>query len=247
MGDIASNLVGHWELQDNAASTTVVATVGTDGTLTNSGNTSASSVTGPGGSYPLALSLDGTNDFISLTTGNAAVLQNVGAWTAAAWIKTSDSSSTIFSAQTSGTGFRAAIEITAGTFSTRSRSSNAGSIYGRATVATYNDGNWHHVAGVVDIANDTVDLYVDGSLIASTTLTGGTIAWTTSATANDASSNVWIGQYNSGTYYAGDLADVRVYQRELVAADISDLYALGSSGSSSRLLLTNAAYFGRQL
>lgn len=230
MGDIASNLVGHWELQDNAASTTVVATVGTNGTLTNSGNTSASSVTGPGGSYPLALSLDGTNDFINVTTGNSAAFQNVGAWTIACWLKTSASTGTVVSGSATTAGlFRAGISISTGTFVASSRSTNAGTLYGRATVATYNDGTWHHVAGVVDIANDTIDLYVDGSLIASTTLTNGTIAWTTSATANDASAAVRIGQYNSGSYFNGSLADMRFYQRELVAADISDLYALGSA------------------
>ncbi len=234
MGDIASNLVGHWELQDNAASTTVVATVGTNGTLTNSGNTSASSVTGPGGSYPLALSLDGTNDFINVTTGNSAAFQNVGAWTIACWLKTSASTGTVVSGSATTAGlFRAGISISTGTFVASSRSTNAGTLYGRATVATYNDGTWHHVAGVVDIANDTIDLYVDGSLIASTTLTNGTIAWTTTATDNDASAAVRLGQYNGATYFNGSMADVRFYQRELVAADISDLYALGSSGGTT--------------
>jgi len=52
------------KLQDNAASTTVVAAVGSNGTLTGAGNTSASSAVGPGGLLPLSLTFDGTNDYV---------------------------------------------------------------------------------------------------------------------------------------------------------------------------------------
>lgn len=51
------------DLQDDAASTTVVGTP-SNGTLTGAGNTEASSVDGPGGTYLKALSFDGSNDYI---------------------------------------------------------------------------------------------------------------------------------------------------------------------------------------
>jgi hypothetical protein len=74
-------LVGHWKCQDNAPSTNVVGEVGGDGTLTNAGNTSASSVAGPGGQLPLALNFDGVNDFVLTPyTGNLGNNFSVMAW-----------------------------------------------------------------------------------------------------------------------------------------------------------------------
>lgn len=63
-----ANLEGYWNLQDDAASTAVVDSSGNSltGTLTNAGNTSASSITGPNGWATKAIDLDGTDDYISL-------------------------------------------------------------------------------------------------------------------------------------------------------------------------------------
>jgi hypothetical protein len=67
--DITSNLLDWYKCQDKVASTAVVnsALGGTSGALVGAGNTSASSVTGPGGAFPRALQLDGTDDNITIT------------------------------------------------------------------------------------------------------------------------------------------------------------------------------------
>ncbi len=59
-------LVQHWKCDDNAASTTVVATVGTNGTLEGGDNTSAKTVAGPGGSITAGFDLNGTDDAITI-------------------------------------------------------------------------------------------------------------------------------------------------------------------------------------
>lgn len=60
-------LIQHWPLNDNAASTTVVATVGTNGTLNGGDNTSAKSVAGPGGSITLGFDFNGTDDAVDIS------------------------------------------------------------------------------------------------------------------------------------------------------------------------------------
>jgi hypothetical protein len=55
-------------MQDNAASTTVVAGVGSNATLVDAGNSEDIVATGPGGTLTGGLQLDNTNDLISLAT-----------------------------------------------------------------------------------------------------------------------------------------------------------------------------------
>jgi hypothetical protein len=64
-----ANLLDWYKCQDNAASTAIVnsAAGGSNGALVNAGNTSASTTTGPLGAFPLAIQLDGTNDNITIT------------------------------------------------------------------------------------------------------------------------------------------------------------------------------------
>ena len=40
------------------------------------------------------------------------------------------------------------------------------------------DGNWHHLAGVHDTDNDTIKIYVDGVLMASSSTTGNPVSST---------------------------------------------------------------------
>src|SRR5689334_12249072 len=60
-------LIQHWKLDDNAASTTVVATVGNNGTLNGGDNTSVKhSATGPGTGITSSFDMNGTDDFIDI-------------------------------------------------------------------------------------------------------------------------------------------------------------------------------------
>jgi hypothetical protein len=70
-------LLHHWKCDDNAANTSILATVGTN-IVTGGTNTSSLRTTGPGGLYPYAFLLNGTSQFldaalasISFSSGNA--------------------------------------------------------------------------------------------------------------------------------------------------------------------------------
>src|SRR5205807_8532448 len=80
-----------------------------------------------------------------------------------------------------------------------------------ASPLPYNDGDWHHAAGV--LRTGLAELYVDGVLVAQDTT--NPIASVRSATGTT------IGQVASG--FGGDIDEVRVYSRALPATEIAAL------------------------
>ena len=82
-------------------------------------------------------------------------------------------------------------------------------------VATVADGTWHHVAGVYDGA--TVTLYVDGAFDRVVSVAVGSL---------ETSNGLRFGEnWELGhSYFAGDLDEVRLYDRALDASEILDLY-----------------------
>ena len=93
------------------------------------------------------------------------------------------------------------------------------------------DGSWHHVAGVLDRAEATARVYVDGKLKKSVSTTGfGAI--------NDLNSPLSIGREftqtpDSPAYnFKGDLREVRIRNTALSSVDIqADLAATHLTGS----------------
>lgn len=86
------------------------------------------------------------------------------------------------------------------------------------------DNKWHHAVVVLDYSTQTMSLYKDGVLDRSAsgvTITMGDIL---SATASD--NNLYIGkaQYND-PYLNAKIADFRVYNKALSAADVTSLYS----------------------
>jgi hypothetical protein len=76
--------VQRYNLQDDAASTTIVAAVGSNGALVGGSNTADITTTGPGGSFPKALHFDGTDDYIN--SADVTFAANA-AGTIACWVK----------------------------------------------------------------------------------------------------------------------------------------------------------------
>ncbi len=87
------------------------------------------------------------------------------------------------------------------------------------TLATpgFNDGQWHHVAFLVDASGG--GLFVDGTLRASQPWTGTPGATTTTQ-------NLSLAQYpgTASPCLPGQLDDVRIYNRALSASDVSSLF-----------------------
>lgn len=234
MGDIASNLVGHWKLDDNAASTVVVGTVGGNGTLNGGDNTSAKTIAGPGGSLTAGLNFNGTDDYVALPVGT--LLRNVGASSLACWIKTSatgDDRAVSVGTNTAGS-VRALIYFPAGLGQIRvgGRAGDGEAFQSVTSVSNYNNNAWRHVAGVFNYASDSILIYVDGATVSTT----GTPSFTATSTSDTNPSHARIGSATgeagaTGSFWQGGLADVRIYSRALAAEDVADLYALGVSSS----------------
>jgi hypothetical protein len=89
------------------------------------------------------------------------------------------------------------------------------------------DGQWHHVAAVVDRANATsgVRLYVDGvQVFVGSPLTGNL----------DNTSDLYLGMrtpaQNGGSFLPGDLDEVELIKRALTQQEIQAIFNAGSSG-----------------
>lgn len=79
-------LTQHWELDDNAASTTVVATVGTNVALAGGDNTSVvHSTDAPGNLITASFDLDGSADYLDTSTLISRALNN--AYSLSLWVK----------------------------------------------------------------------------------------------------------------------------------------------------------------
>src|SRR4029077_9498345 len=81
---------------------------------------------------------------------------------------------------------------------------------------------WHHFAVTFDDAADSLKLYIDGAL-AATTSTTSSVTWTGLGTKTRVGSHG-----NASTAYdlRGAIDDVRVYDKALSQAEIIDLFGL---------------------
>lgn len=196
---IADAAVVHfWKLDDNAASTTVLATNGSNGTFTE--NTNANRVAGPGGKIPYALNFDGNDDVaisgVSFASG--------ATWSFSAWVRFDSTNAQLVGNFASGLN---RIYKSSDT-NIRVVSSSPFQDY---TVPALGTTNWHHIF-VTHSAGNSVRLWVDGveSSSGAQTIAGGMAP-------------VSIGAGNSNRI-AGDLAWVKFYDTD-ESANVAAIYA----------------------
>jgi len=206
-------VVTHWALDETSGTTAHDPVGGKDGTLYGSPVWVDGQIGG-------ALSFDGVDDYVvsdSVCGGIAGY-----DFTISAWIKSetvNPATQFILSLNT----FDGDNRILAGTLAGVSTLS----IYDGAmheTGVTVIDGDWHHIAYVVDDAGDAFTVYIDGVNVLS-------FPSTVSIAADDLLS---LGQeYDlglaTGDFYKGSMDDVRVYNEPLSDADALELYENGIS------------------
>ena len=102
-----------------------------------------------------------------------------------------------------------------------------------ATAPNVADGQWHHVAAVVDRANATsgVRLYVDGvQVFAGAPLTGNL----------DNTSDLYLGMrtpaQQGGGFFPGDLDEVELFKRALTPQEIQAIFQAGAAGKCKQVL-----------
>lgn len=104
---------------------------------------------------------------------------------------------------------------------------------GMNTPAGFNDGNWHHVAVVVNGSARTVQIYVDGvaqPLAVGTgycgTASGTTVAYASCSPKATSKDRLHLGSYNGTTeFFDGALDDVRLYNRAIGASELAGIRA----------------------
>lgn len=165
-----------------------------------------------------AVTLNGTNGYVSMPNGiaNGATSVTISAWVKATslsnWtrifdIGTGTSSYMFLSPQPGGTGLRFAI-TTGGNGSEQQINSTT----------AFPTGVWKHVA--VTISGSTGKLYVDGVQIATNT------SMTLNPSSLGNTTQNWIGrsEFSGDPYFNGQIDDFRIYSRALSASEISALY-----------------------
>lgn len=229
---IFAAVVAHYELDDNAASTTVVATVSTDGTLNGGDDTNTLHTTdGPGNEITWSMDLDGSADYISVTGTS-----QTGAYTDSIWFKYDTITSTPYLIGQNG--------IDRGYYIKSSTVITAA--YGTDndfTVSAMSSGTWYNLIMIRD-ASDNLHCYLNG-----TESSTGSIAFTGDFTR----SNVGA-KSSSGRRFDGKLARYKTWDSD-ETSNVSAIYAEGVAtggtvadplGGGANPIQTGPAFFGRK-
>ena len=163
-----------------------------------------------------AIQLDGVDDSIPMAT--AASLTGTGAFTLAAWIKTSDSDGGVILQQRDATanGYQGEYQLAVTPQGTVSfMIYNGGFQFDFATTTTIHDDQWHHVAAVRDGA--TGQIYIDGVLAAQASGTVKSLEPLGVVVGCDSRDNI--------NYLNAAIDDIRIYRRALAVQDLTAVAA----------------------
>ena len=205
-----TGLVGYWTMDANDINGTTVYDKSGQG---NNG-TSTASETAVAGKLKQAINFNGSTDKIDL--GDASDLTGLGSssFAISAWIKTNVQSTRMQIMSIGSTATNQGEWFFVNT--SGQLESDLSDVVGPNSNILVNDDKWHHVA-VVNNAN-TFQLYIDGKADGSSSVMNPNIT----------SGNAMIGKSTDGAandwYFNGDIDELRVYNRALLAGDVLNLY-----------------------
>jgi hypothetical protein len=222
MADIATGLIAHWKMNDNAANTVLTDNIGSHNGVWQHGTTASDSVAGK---INTALNFNRTNNDYAVVTHHADF--NISTFTFAAWLNCQDTNllyNRIISKKINyydNDGFE--IGLWTGTSPNVYIVGSTYSVYPLIDAGVdWTLGGWHHL--VVTFEGNTVTVYCDN-----VAKTPGTIV----AAVNNAN-NITIGTIISevSTTWKGYMDDVRIYNRVLAVSDIAALWNSGAGTES---------------
>ncbi|PXF60985.1 MAG: hypothetical protein C4B59_06445 [Candidatus Methanogaster sp.] len=171
-----------------------------------------------------ALRFDGSGDYVNIPT--TSDLNPVdGSWTVEAWINIptlppSDYTYPVMAKHNGDMDNGYTLHISGTTRTVNYMVDHyKGPVYKANSIISIN--TWYHVAGVLDRTTNTLKIFVNGSQMDSTSISGlGTI---------NPSNPLWIGRYNRAArsryeYFNGTIDEVRIYNRALTADEIKEHY-----------------------
>ncbi len=236
---------GYWPLDEGTNTTTA----------DSSGNNNTGAITGATwgtGEVNDALTFTGTN-YVSMVTPTNILKFGTGSFTAISWFRTTLTTNERM-ISTGVSGWSNGFDLSASTFTAANGGCTAGCVGGEVgagnkagtlsfvSTATFNDGNWHQAAMVIDQTANTGQIYVDGVVQALSkqtgtcgTITGSTISITTTTpdlctfSATAATDPFTLGAYRSAGGstsfgFTGSLDEVRAYNSALSGAQILNQY-----------------------
>ena len=183
--------------------------------------------------------LDGVDDFVNVADNSNLSFgdsSNDSAFSISAWIKPTAKNFVIVSKDVSGADEylfyinslnQLSLVLCDNTISHR-RSRNSGNIS-----SNYN--NWIHVAAIYNgvggtNADNGIKLYLNAVQVDSGTNNGGSYT-----AMHNGSAPVTIGNYNSSLFADGNIDEVAIFNSELSASDVSDIYGTGVPTSLATL------------
>lgn len=172
------------------------------------------SATGHRGEVNSALSFNGSTSYIDIP--DSRNISGFATMTVSAWIKTSTAQNQIIIGKHSGSVNGEWYLGTLNSGNIRFTHVNASDVRVDCDKPfVYNDGRWHHLAGVYD--GSEMKIFVDGNLLGSCSQSG--------VGKRQANANLRIGRYSAaGWMYQGDIDNVYIYNRALSNNEILALY-----------------------
>jgi hypothetical protein len=208
------SLVGLWRLGE-LSGTTAFDSKGSNN-LTHSGGVTVGAGGALTGDNDKAASYDGVDDFSS-RADTAAFEPGLGSFTWEMWFQTGVTTRVGLYRHSDGSNVNGVLLDVNGSAVGQVRV-QVQSLAAATTGGTYNDGGWHHVAGVLDRSNNQLRLYVDGALKATTDVSSY------SAVNLDSTGTVQVGSVSSPVFMSGKLDEVALYNTALSASKIKDHY-----------------------
>lgn len=211
-GAAGGGLRGHWKLNETAGTTAADSSV-----QRNNGAYTGGVALAAVGPYPgpgdKAANFDGANDHVAIP--NESRYDFAGPMAVAAWIRVNafdDAEQAIVTKGNDAWRLQRNGTTSGVNFYCRGLTRNT-----VASVASVDDGQWHHIVGVY--TGSRLQIYIDGALDNSVNSTG-TIRRNNRAVA--------IGRNNDGRRrsFDGAIHDVRLYGRSLSPADVATIYGL---------------------
>ncbi len=219
---LPTGLYGYWPFDENTGTVANDLTANRDGSLENGPLwvTGAPQVT----SNVSALSFDGSDDLVRVSTGASAFDFGTSDFTVSLFLKAQTGNRGVlgnYSAAHKGWGLYVYGNGTLNFFGYGSMGSND-----TAQSASVLDDQWHHVTGVYSRSGSllTIATYVDGVLAGTNTTTVGDLS---------AGSDLLFGKYTDQPSFQGTLDDIRVYNRALTAHEIPSLLTCNNGAGNS--------------
>jgi hypothetical protein len=240
--NLATGLVSHWGLNDNAANTTVVDAVGAHNGTANKNTSGLTTATAKVGT---AFDLDGTNDYVDCSNHADFNFGTASTFSLCAWIKTTKTSGVIFSRRDVNQAYKGYSLGIDGTtqklvwFIIDTNPTKRNYVLGNTVL---NDDGWHFVVATYDGTNTIAGMkvYVDG-------IEEREVADAVGAMSSiDSGKSLLIGaQWNDVTVvpsFDGIIDSPRVYNTVLTPEAIQALYNLGSGTESITTANSLAVY-----